>query len=179
MNRMKRLLAIVLAFVFMLSCATAVSAADVQWHVGDEYYAANVTCTQQSGDIAIFTNTTMYHWRNDYNMYTIIRAGGDYSITKDILWYPEEPDHYTWIEELLSLEGLCTSATFNIYQGQQVTIPATADTGEYKICASYYTSDGYWCVFDVSNGSAVELEGGSFYNAPLASEYYITYYKVG
>ena len=178
MMKMKRFVAMALVLVFVLSFAVSVSAAEITWNSGGTLYSAIAEQTSQGGNVALFTSTTMYHWRNDYNMETVIRANTDCSVTASISWSGSQIYRHI-VEQAVRDEGLLLGTTFLLPAEYSLKIPGNAETGEYMIGAYYYTADGDWSVYNLSIEPELMLGEGNFYNAPQITDYFFHYYKVG
>ena len=174
MNKVKRYLCIVLVVVFVLSFAPAVFAATHQWEVNGELYTASATFTKESGNIAVFSGTKKSHIEGTA---TVLTAASDYSVTKSVLW--SSTPQYVWhVKQAIINTGALVSATFTINAGQRVTVPANRISGEYAIVVEYFTHHGQWHVIKQSENQSTMLESGSFYDAPMITEYSYNFYKV-
>ncbi len=177
MMKMKRFVAMALVLVFVLSFAVSVSAAEITWNSGGTLYSAIAEQTSQGSDVALFTSTTMYHWRNDYNMETVIRANTACTTTGSIRWTGQNIYRHI-VEQAVRDEGLLLGATFSLPAGFNLSIPGNAETGEYMIGASYATADGDWSVYNLSIEPELMLGEGNFYDAPRSTACTFIYYKV-
>lgn len=162
----RKIMALALCLMLLLSMSTMVSAATVRWGSGTNQRTLVLNTTSTTQLVEVSTCLVYTHMKGTA---TTMRNGSAFSYTRNATHGGDYLQFQTYVLMAMDQEGIQNSYTGVCQSGATYQIKATMPTGNYRMYMLFSCKNGTWGVTTDGAARAVSTGSGTISLAPTGS----------